>query len=77
MAKYVMRSYYGNEIKEVDSERKRDELKELGFTEIKPEAPSFNDMTVAELEAFAKEKGINLSDCRNKFEKLEKIKNSI
>ena len=77
MAKYVMRSYYGNEIKEVDSERKRDELIELGFTEIKPEAPSLNDMTVAELEAFAKEKGINLSDCKNKFEKLEKIKNSI
>lgn len=79
MAKYVMRSFYGNEIKEVDTERKRDELKELGFTEIKEETEGVNldKMKVSELEAFAESKGIDLSECKNREEKLDKIKNSI
>lgn len=34
MAKYVMISRYENEIKTVDSERERDELKSLGYKEI-------------------------------------------
>ena len=77
MAKYVMISYYGNEIKEVDSERERKELEALGFKEVEKEAPNINEMTVAKLEAFAKEEGIDLSECKNKTEKLEKIKNII
>lgn len=79
MAKYVMRSFYGNEIKEVDTERKRDELKELGFTVIKEETEGVNldKMKVSELEAFAESKGIDLSECKNREEKLDKIKNSI
>ena len=74
MAKYVMRSFYGNEIKEVDTERKRDELKELGFTEIKEETKGVNldKMKVSELEAFAESKGIDLSEC--KTEKKNSIK---
>jgi hypothetical protein len=77
MAKYVMISYYGNEIKEVDSERERKELEALGFKEVEKETPNINEMTVAKLEAFAKEEGIDLSECKNKTEKLEKIKNII
>jgi hypothetical protein len=77
MAKYVMISYYGNEIKEVDSERERKELEALGFKEAEKETPNVNEMTVAKLEAFAKEEGIDLSECKNKTEKLEKIKNII
>jgi hypothetical protein len=59
MAKYVMISYYGNEIKEVDSERERKELEALGFKEAEKETPNVNEMTVAKLEAFAKEEGID------------------
>ena len=79
MAKYVMRSFYGNEIKEVDTERKRDELKELGFTEIRGESKEINldKMKVSELEALAESKGIDLSDCRNREDKLTKIKEAI
>ena len=77
MAKYVMISYYGNEIKEVDSERERKELEALGFKEVEKETPNINEMTVAKLEAIAKEEGIDLSECKNKTEKLEKIKNII
>lgn len=77
MPKYVMISHYGNEIKEVDSERKRDELKSLGYREFEPKEKDLDKMTVAELEAFAKEKGIDLSDCDKKGEKLAKIKEFI
>lgn len=79
MAKYVMRSFYGNEIKEVDTERKRDELKELGFTEIKEETEGVNldKMKVSELESIAESNGIDLSDCKNREEKILKIKESI
>ena len=74
MSKYVMISRYGNEIKKVDSERKRDELKALGYRLFEPEEKDIDKMTVAELEAFAKEKGIDLSDCERKSDKLAKIK---
>ncbi len=77
MSKYVMISRYGNEIKEVNSERKRDELKALGYRVFEPKKISLDEMTVAELEALAKEKGIDLKDCNNKGEKLAKIKEFI
>lgn len=80
MAKYVMRSFYGNEIKEVNSERKRDELIELGFTEIKEattEARSIEKMKVSEIEVIAESNGIDLSDCKNREEKISKIRESI
>lgn len=72
-----MVSRYGNEIKEVDSERKRDELKKLGYREFQPKKIPLDDMTVPQLEAYAKEKNIDLSGCKNKTEKLEKIKEFI
>ena len=77
MFKYTMISRYGNEIKEVDSERKRDELKDLGYREMAPKAVSVDDMTVPQLEAYAKERNIDLSGCKTKPEKLAKIKEFI
>ncbi len=77
MSKYTMVSRYGNEIKEVDSERKRDELKSLGYRVVEPKVISLDDMTVPQLEAFAAEKGIDLKGCNNKGEKLAKIREFI
>lgn len=77
MAKYVMISQYGNEIKKVDSERKRDELKMLGYREFKPKEIPIDEMTVPQLEAYAKENNIDLSGCKTKPDKLEKIKEFI
>ena len=62
MAKYVMISRYGNEIKKVDSERKRDELKSLGYREIKSK-------TI--------EKSTDSSKDGNKTKKLNKNEESI
>ena len=77
MSKYTMVSRYGNEIKEVDSERKRDELKALGYKVLEPKAIPIDEMTVPQLEAYAKENNIDLSGCKTKPEKLEKIKEFI
>lgn len=75
MAKYRMISRYGNAVKETDSERRRDDLIRLGYREYKaPEIKPLDEMTVPELEAYAKEKGIDLGCCTNKAEKLARIK---
>ena len=42
-----------------------------------PKAVSVDDMTVPQLEAYAKERNIDLSGCKNKTEKLAKIKEFI
>lgn len=65
-----------HEVVKTDSERKRDRLLELGYTLVEEQAleTDLDKMTVAELEAYAKEKGIDLTGCSNKAEKLEKIK---
>ena len=71
---FVMRSKYGNEIKKVETSRKRDELKALGYTEIEAKPLTVDEMKVEQLEAYAAEKGIDLTGCKNKTEKLAKIK---
>ncbi|MBO5210377.1 MAG: hypothetical protein J6B80_00435 [Clostridia bacterium] len=71
---FVMRSKYGNEIKKVETPRKRDELKALGYTEVEDKPLTVDEMKVEQLEAYAKEKGIDLTGCKNKTEKLAKIK---
>ena len=71
---FVMKSKYGNEIKKVETPRKRDELKALGYTEVVDAPLSLDDMKVEQLEAYAKEKGIDLTGCKTKPEKLAKIK---
>ena len=75
---FKMRNATGNAVVIAKSERRRDALIALGFTEVKGKVEiNLDKMKVEELEAFAKDKGIDLSDCGNKAEKLEKIKNSI
>lgn len=71
---FVMKSKYGNEIKKVDSPRKRDELKALGYTEVEVKPLTVDEMKVEQLEVYAKEKGIDLTGCKTKPEKLAKIK---
>jgi len=67
-----------NVVKVVDSEDKAEALKSKGFevvkdAEEKTEKP-LSKMTEAELDAYAAEKGIDLTDLKNKTEKLKKIK---
>lgn len=72
-----LKNKYGNIIKETDNKHKIDYLMSIGYTEVKVEEKDLDKMTVPELEAFAKEKGIDLKDCDNKGEKLAKIKEFI
>lgn len=76
---FKMRNAVGSAVLIAKTERRRDALLALGFTEVKEETDGINldKLKVDELEAFAKEKGIDLSGCTNKAEILEKIKNSI
>ena len=73
---FKMRNATGNAIVIAKSERRRDALIALGFTEAKEET-NLDKMKVEELEKFAADKSIDLSDCANKAEKLAKIKESI
>lgn len=67
-----------NVVKVVDSESKAADLIRKGFVRVEEpkeikEKP-LGVMTVAELDAYAAEKGIDLTGCNNKTEKLDKIK---
>jgi hypothetical protein len=68
-----------NVIKVVESEVKAKALESKGFKRVEEpnEEKSLDSMTVSELEAFAAKRGIDLSDCQNKAEKLAKIKLSV
>lgn len=75
---FKMRNAIGSATIFAKTERKRDALKELGFIEVEASAEvDFEKMKVSELEAFAENKGIDLSECKNREEKLAKIKESI
>lgn len=75
---FKMKNPIGSAVIIARTERRRDELLSRGFTLVEEKAEvSLNKMKVEDLEKFAKEKGIDLSDCANKNEKLEKIKKSI
>lgn len=63
----------GNLVIETENERKKERLLDLGYKLDKKEK-SLDDMKISELEAFAKENNIDLKDCENKIEKLNKIK---
>ena len=71
---FTLKNKYGNIVKTVETEREKQNLEALGYEVVKPD---LDKMKVDELEKFAKEKGIDLSDCKDKPAKLEKIKNSI
>jgi len=70
-----------NVVKIVDSEHKAQAWERKGFkrvvepevVELQVEPKPLDKMTVPELEAYAVEKGIDLSECKNKEEKLERI----
>lgn len=67
-----------NVVKVVESEAKAADLIRKGFVRVEEpkeikEKP-LSAMTVAELDAYAVEKGIDLTGCNNKAEKLDKIK---
>lgn len=75
---FKMRNAIGSATIFVKTERKRDALKELGFVEVEaPAETNLDKMKVSELEALAESKGIDLSDCKNREEKLAKIKELI
>ena len=70
---YRLINEIGNLVIETENERKKDRLLDLGYKLDKKEK-SLDDMKVSELEDFAKENNIDLKDCENKTEKLNKIK---
>lgn len=74
---FKLTTKYGNIVKTVETERERDNLIDLGYKVVDEDKPSIDNMTVPQLEDFAKENGIDISDCKNKSEKLDKIKNFV
>ena len=75
---FTLKNKYGNIVKTVETEREKERLESLGYEVVAATTElNLDNMKIDELEAFAKEKGIDLSECKNKAEKLEKIKNSI
>lgn len=78
-----MVNIYGNAYVTAATERRAAELEKRGFkrVEASPKATDnkadMNKMTVAELERYAAEHGIDLTGCSNKALKLEKIKASV
>ncbi|MBO5020609.1 MAG: hypothetical protein J6D52_08090 [Clostridia bacterium] len=73
---FVLLSKLKHEVIKTDNERKRDRLLELGYTLVEEKAPEtdLDKMTDKQLEAYAKEHNIDLKDCKNKADKLAKIK---
>ena len=75
---FILKNKYGNIVKTVETQREKENLKALGYEVVSATTEiNLDKMKVEELEAFAKDKGIDLSDCANKAEKLAKIKESI
>ena len=56
------------------NETYRDRLIRSGYKLVEEKVKGLDNLTVAELEAYAKEKGIDLKDCGNKADKLARIK---
>jgi hypothetical protein len=74
---FTLKNKYGNIVKTVETQREKENLEALGHKVVSATTEdkfNLDKMKVDELEAFAKDKGIDLSDCGNKAEKLEKSK---
>lgn len=71
---FKLKNKYGNIIKTVETERERDNLIDRGYKPVENKPLLLDDMKVDQLEAYAAEKGIDLTGCKNKTEKLAKIK---
>lgn len=75
---FTLKNKCGNIVKTVETEREKSRLESLGYEVVTATVElNLDNMKVNELEDFAKEKGIDLSECNNKAEKLAKIKESI
>ena len=76
---FTLKSKFGNIVKQVESEREKEALLDKGYVLAyeKNEAQSIEKMKVSEIEAIAESNGIDLSDCKNREEKILKIKESI
>ena len=72
-----LKNKYGNIVKNAENEREIERLKGMGYTEVEEKEIPLDEMTVPQLEAYAKEKNIDLSGCKTKPEKLAKIKENI
>ncbi len=73
---FTLVNKWGNVYKNVNTEREKGELIKQGYREEKDEI-SFDKMKVEQLDEYAKEHNIDLSDCKNKAEKLERIKSFV
>ena len=69
---FTLKNKYGNVFHKVNGERERDELLKSGFTLVENEV-NFDKMKTEELDEYAVKNGIDLSECKNKAEKLAKI----
>lgn len=75
---FTLRNKYGNILKHVETDREKEALLDMGYELVAATTETeFDKMKVSELEAFAENKGIDLSECKNREEKLAKIKESI
>lgn len=75
---FTLKNEYGNIFKTAKTERAKKNLEALGYEVVSATTEiNLDKMKVDELEKFAADKGIDLSDCANKAEKLAKIKESI
>lgn len=75
---FTLKNKYGNIVKTVETQREKENLEALGYEVVSATTEiNLDKMKVDELEKFAADKGIDLSDCANKAEKLAKIKESI
>ena len=76
---FTLKSKYGNLIKKVETEREKEALLDKGYVLMYAtnEAQSIEKMKVSEIEAIAESNGIDLSDCKNREEKILKIRESI
>ncbi|MBO5089457.1 MAG: hypothetical protein J6C27_00890 [Clostridia bacterium] len=75
---FTLKNKYGNIIKTVETERQRNNLIDLGYEVVSATTEgtplTLDEMKLEQLEAYAKEKGIDLTGCKTKPEKLAKIK---
>ena len=76
---FTLKNKYGNIVKNVETEREKEALLDKGYVLMyaKTEALSIEKMKVSEIEAIAESNGIDLSDCKNREEKISKIRESI
>lgn len=76
---FKMRNKLGNAIIVAKTERRRDELLRLGFTEIKEQTEGYNfsSMKVDELKKYAASSGIDISAAKNKADIIKILTESI